>query len=39
MTAYTDNLLDERYWVGGYNYGRIYSGAPRTFRVTAGYTF
>lgn len=39
VTAYTDNLLDERYWVGGYNYGRIYPGAPRTFRVTAGYTF
>lgn len=39
VAAYMDNLLDERYWVGGYNYGRIYPGAPRTYRVSAGYTF
>lgn len=39
VTAYADNVLDERYWVGGYNYGRIYPGAPRTFNATVGYTF
>lgn len=39
VTGYIDNLLDEQHWVGGYNYGRIYPGAPRTFRVKTGYTF
>ena len=39
VTAYADNLADETYWVGGYNYGRIYPGAPRTFRIKVGYTF
>jgi iron complex outermembrane receptor protein len=39
VTAYMDNILDETYWLGGYNYGRIYPGAPRTFRVKVGYTF
>ena len=39
VTAYFDNLFDETYWVGGYNYGRIYPGAPRTFRIKVGYTF
>ena len=39
VTAYMDNLLDETYWTGGYNYGRIYPGPPRTFRIKVGYTF
>lgn len=39
ITAHMDNLADERYWVGGYDYGRIYPGAPRSFRVKVGYTF
>lgn len=39
ITAYADNLADEAYWTGGYNYGRIYPGAPRTFRVKVGYAF
>lgn len=39
ITTYMDNLLNETYWVGGYDYGRIYPGAPRTFRVKVGYTF
>lgn len=39
VTAYADNLTDEVYWTGGYNYGRIYPGAPRSFRIKVGYTF
>ena len=39
ITAYADNLFDETYWVGGYNYGRIYPGAPRSFRIKVGYAF
>lgn len=39
ITATVDNLLDETYWVGGYNYGRIYPGAPRTALLKVGYTF
>lgn len=39
ITGYVDNLFDETYWTGGYNYGRIYPGAPRNFRVKVGYTF
>ena len=39
VTAYVDNLFDEIYWTGGYNYGRIYPGAPRSFRVKVGYSF
>ena len=39
VTGYVDNLFDETYWTGGYNYGRIYPGAPRSFRVKVAYTF
>jgi iron complex outermembrane receptor protein len=39
VTAYVDNLLDETYWTGGYNYGRIFPGSPRRFRVKVAYTF
>jgi iron complex outermembrane receptor protein len=39
VTGYVDNLFDATYWTGGYNYGRIYPGAPRSFRVKVAYTF
>ena len=39
VTAYMDNLFDEAYWTGGYNYGRIYPGPPRLFRIKVAYTF
>lgn len=39
VTAYGDNLTDAVYWTGGYNYGRIYPGAPRSFRIKVGYSF
>ncbi len=39
ITATVKNLFDETYWVGGYNYGRIYPGAPRQALLKVGYTF
>ena len=39
ITASVDNVLDETYWTGGYNYGRIYPGSPRTVLMKVGYTF
>jgi iron complex outermembrane receptor protein len=32
-------VLDETYWTGGYNFGRIYPGAPRKGLLKIGYTF
>ncbi|WP_299758621.1 TonB-dependent receptor [uncultured Pontibacter sp.] len=34
-----NNLLDEKYFVGGYDYYRSSPGAPRNFMATIGYTF
>ncbi|PSQ88700.1 MAG: TonB-dependent siderophore receptor [Bacteroidetes bacterium QS_8_64_10] len=39
VTAYADNVFDDTYWTGGYSYGRIYPGAPRSFRVKVAYSF
>jgi iron complex outermembrane receptor protein len=39
ITASVDNVLDETYWTGGYNYGRIYPGTPRKVLMKVGYTF
>lgn len=39
IKASIKNLTDEAYWTGGYNYGRIYPGAPRTALLSVGYTF
>jgi iron complex outermembrane receptor protein len=39
ITASVDNVLDETYWTGGYNYGRIFPGTPRTVLLKVGYTF
>jgi iron complex outermembrane receptor protein len=39
ITASVDNVLDETYWTGGYNFGRIYPGAPRKGLLKIGYTF
>ncbi|HHP7239211.1 TonB-dependent siderophore receptor [Longibacter sp.] len=39
IKATMKNLTDETYWTGGYNYGRIYPGAPRTALLSVGYTF
>ncbi|MEJ8802084.1 TonB-dependent receptor [Pontibacter sp. H249] len=34
-----NNLLDEKYFVGGYDYFRVSPGAPRNLMATIGYTF
>ncbi len=34
-----NNLADKTYWVGGYDYIRLFPGAPRNFLATVGYTF
>ncbi len=39
ITASVDNVLDETYWTGGYNFGRIFPGAPRKGLLKIGYTF
>jgi iron complex outermembrane receptor protein len=39
ITATVNNVLDETYWKGGYNYGRIFPGTPRQFLMKVGYQF
>ncbi|WP_022836831.1 TonB-dependent receptor [Salisaeta longa] len=39
ITATINNVFDKTYWVGGYNFGRLYPGAPRTMLLKVGYTF
>ncbi|MDR8391194.1 TonB-dependent receptor [Aliifodinibius sp. S!AR15-10] len=34
-----NNLFDETYWEGGYNYGRLYPGEPRHFLANISYSF
>lgn len=34
-----NNILDKTYWVGGYDYLRLFPGAPRNWLVTVAYTF
>ncbi|CAM3760335.1 TonB-dependent receptor [Pontibacter korlensis] len=34
-----NNVLDEQYFVGGYDYFRASPGAPRNYMTTIGYTF
>ncbi|HEY9044931.1 MAG TPA: TonB-dependent receptor, partial [Ohtaekwangia sp.] len=34
-----NNIFDKTYWVGGYDYVRLFPGKPRNFLVTLGYTF
>ena len=33
------NLADKTHWTGGYNYGRVYPGEPRSFSLVANYRF
>lgn len=33
------NLTDEVHWTGGYNFGRVFPGDPRTVRLNVGYEF
>ncbi|MCE7067763.1 TonB-dependent receptor [Dyadobacter sp. CY326] len=34
-----NNLANKTYWVGGYDYLRLFPGAPRNFMATISYTF
>jgi iron complex outermembrane receptor protein len=34
-----DNVTDEVHWTGGYNYGRVFPGAPRSLRASAAWRF
>lgn len=34
-----NNLFDKTYWVGGYDYIRLFPGAPRNWLTTVAYTF
>ena len=34
-----NNILDEKYFIGGLNSGRVYPGAPRSAMATVSYTF
>lgn len=39
IQANVNNLLNETYWVGGFDFNRLFPGAPRNFLVSVGYTF
>ncbi|SIT94404.1 TonB-dependent receptor [Pontibacter indicus] len=39
LSLNVNNLLDEFYFVGGYDYQRAFPGAPRHFILSVGYTF
>ena len=34
-----NNILDKTYWVGGYDYLRLFPGSPRNWLATVAYTF
>lgn len=34
-----NNVFNKTHWVGGYDYNRLYPGAPRNFLIGIGYTF
>jgi len=34
-----DNVFDKTHWIGGYNFGRIFPGQPRTFLAKLTYDF
>jgi iron complex outermembrane receptor protein len=38
MQLNVNNLADRTYWVGGYDYIRLFPGAPRNFLLTLGYS-
>jgi len=39
ITANLNNVFNKTHWVGGYDYNRLFPGAPRNFLVGVGYTF
>lgn len=39
ISANLNNMFDKRHWLGGYDYNRLFPGAPRNFMVGVGYSF
>lgn len=39
LSVNLNNVLDKTHWVGGFDYNRLYPGAPRNFLVGLGYNF
>jgi iron complex outermembrane receptor protein len=39
LRATVNNVFDKTHWIGGYNYVRLFPGAPRNFLLSVGYTF
>ena len=39
LRATVNNIFDKTHWVGGYNYVRLFPGAPRNYLLSVGYTF
>lgn len=39
LQANFNNITNKTHWVGGYDYIRLFPGAPRNFLLTLGYTF
>ncbi|MDR6782746.1 iron complex outermembrane receptor protein [Pedobacter africanus] len=39
LSANLNNVFNKTHWVGGYDFNRLYPGAPRNFMVGIGYTF
>jgi iron complex outermembrane receptor protein len=39
VSANLNNVLNTAHWVGGFDYNRLFPGAPRNFLVSVGYTF
>lgn len=39
ISANLNNVFNKTHWVGGYDFNRLYPGAPRNFLIGIGYTF
>ncbi len=39
ISANLNNMFDKTHWLGGYDYNRLFPGAPRNFMVGVGYSF
>ncbi|TDQ10283.1 TonB-dependent receptor [Pedobacter metabolipauper] len=39
LSANLNNVFNKTHWVGGYDFNRLYPGAPRNFMMSVGYTF
>lgn len=39
FSANLNNIFNQKHWVGGYDFNRLFPGAPRNFLVGIGYSF